>query len=363
MTDNKTHLNEEGQLSFSAPEKQPLVTISTTAPKGYKPPKKDFPFMITKRCDMACKFCIWRNYPEWNSKDLDVTPEFFEEAIIKMKNAKFPFSQVALVGGEVCMHPQFKQLCDILVKHKFKFTLVTNGKQWEKYKFLLEEPYNKYFDAMAFSLDGKPETHDKYRGQGSYNKTIEAINYFLNKKPFSIKMVLRSDNYMDLPHTFSVFDKLFRQVKNKKNRIRFEGFSCKVSEDFVLKQPHIEEVFKNVKVIEKKYKNFYNKSGRRDISFNIFFCEKGNKINFCPALDDQSFLIFPDGSTSICCGGFPPTNTFGNIKTSSVEELLEQKCNVSLFLVNKIFPYLHRNDFICMKDPCALCRHFVGETK
>ncbi len=347
-----THLNEKGELSSSPPKKE-LAWINDKLPKHYERPKKSFPFMITKRCNMSCEFCAWRNHPKWNSEFLDAPVKFFEQTIKKMKKASF--NSCHLIGGEVCCHPNFKELIDILVKHKVKFTLVTNSKQWEKYKFLLEEPYNKYFSSMAFSLDGKPETHDKYRGKGSYNKVIEAINYFSGKKPFSIKMVLRRDNYQDIEYVYEIFKKYYKEIKNKKLKPDFEAFDCQVSPDFILYQPQVNFIFDFMKKKDKELLEYGNK---KICIRPILLQQKG--LNFCPALNNKDFFVLTDGKVGFCCSDFGVMKPFGNINNESVEELLRKKCDISLWLLSKIFPYLHSDTPIVMKDSCALCRHFGG---
>lgn len=354
---NKTHLNEQEGVSSPLPEIKPLAWVTNKMPKRYKPQKKSFPFLITKRCNMICDFCVWRNYPKWNSKDIDVSPDFFEEVIVKMK--KEHFNRCALVGGEVALHPQFQELINTLVKHKIKFTFVTNARQWEKYKFLLEEPYTKYFSSMAFSLDGKPETHDKYRGKGSYKKVIEAMDYFFGKKQFSIKMVLRKDNFQDVAHVFKIFQKYYKKAKTKKPN--FEAFACEVSDNFVLMQPNCEYLIEFVKKLEKKNYNF-NKNGKKVVSFKVFF-DVSKGVKFCPALDDKELFILTNGDVGFCCGSLTPVKKLGDIKQLSVKELLKEKCKVSLFLINKIFPLIHSETPITMKDPCALCRHVTGCSK
>jgi len=320
--------------------KDHLATITSQEPPPVEQrPKKNFGFVILKACNMDCEFCIWDCAPRDNSQI--VTPEFFEECIIKLK--KEGYTSCGLIGGEVGLHPKFRELVEILVKHEINFTMVTNAKKWEMYKFLIEnEEINKYFGSISISLDGKKETHDRYRGKGSYNKVIEALDYFHDKKDTSIKMVLRNDNFKDLDHVCSIA---------KKYSCEIGGFDVKLQTDrgIHLGQEGLKELYK------------INPTERYDkLTLNTLFNVSSEPCWTCSNFFSREILIYPDGEIGFCCAGLLDDTPIANIKTDSVQEILNKKLEVGMYLLNTITPIIYKELPLTLRDSCALCRQAMG---
>lgn len=325
----------------------PLAKINGEPVPLDRLPKRQFNFLITKQCNMKCPFCIWNNTPK---EPKFVTPAFFEEVIIKLKPA---YGTCGLVGGEVGIHPQFRQLIDILVKHKMKFTLVSNCLKWEMYKFLVEErKYKKYFEGLSVSLDGTRETHDRYRGEGSYDRVIEAIEYFITKckKPHNkpnIKMVLRKDNNKDVMHVFGIA---------KKYGLSFEAFDVVIADDFVLTQ----QDFDFLNALWKNHNKEFEKYKRRNKFMLSYSVDYLAGFSFCRSLDNRGFLVYPNGEIGFCCSGLTDEVPIANIKKDSAEEIIRKKGIVGLYLLNKIYPLIMAGVPVAHKDSCALCRECLG---
>ena len=301
--------------------------------------KEDFSFCITKNCNMKCGFCIWDNFER---SKVWVDPAFFKECILKMKAESYEFC--GLVGGEVALHPQFRELCDILVANKMKFTFVTNAKQWELYKFLFEEdPYRKWLSSCAVSLDGKEETHDKERGEGSYKKVIEFLEYTKEKIDVTIKMCVRNDNYQDMEHIVDIGEKYGREV---------ELFGVTVSQKYLFNNEDLQKISKILEGMMDKLK-------RNDIRPCLWLVQE-NAL-FCGALGSRELNIYPDGTIGFCCAGLTDGNyPFANIKNESVKDILKKKSAIALKIINATHEDMTLQKPITIRDKCSLCRKVLG---
>jgi len=310
-------------------------------------PNKSFHFILTKSCNANCEFCCWSSEERENS--LMVSPEFFEECIIKMK--KQNYIHCSLVGGEVLLHPKFKELINVLVKHKIRFTLISNSKEWERYKFLVESSkIKKWFVGMSVSLDGKKETHDKQRGEGCYDKVIEAINYFSshNKKP-SIKMCLRKDNVQVLPHVFSICEKY---------GLELEAFGVVTRKDFALDNNSLNQIEHFFNTFEKRIDLHNKKVGFKINTIRTSFGRQN--LWTCPHFFNREIGIFPDGKIGYCCAGLTDYVSIANIKHDSIQEILNKKLFVTLYLLNSYLKILNQQPHLIVRDRCGLCRQLLG---
>lgn len=338
---------EEIKQRVEETQKANLVGITNLEPPSVeKRIKKEFSFVLLKTCNLNCEFCIWNSYKRDNK--MMVSPEFFEETIVKMENEGYSFC--GLVGGEVGLHPKFKELIDILVKHKMKFTFVTNCKRWEIYKFLIEdENIKKYFDGLAVSLDGTEEVHDRFRGKGTYKKVLEALEYFSKhgKKP-TIKMVLRNDNCQDLMHVFRIA---------KKFKCKFESFDVVRSPKHALNNENLDEIKKIISENEEELATY-----KEGVKINNLRLLQGDreKIWMCPHFFSRNLVIYPDGKVGFCCSGLVDDVPVGNIKTDSVKTLFQKRQEMAFYLIGNIYPLLINESQFWAGDSCALCRQLLG---
>lgn len=304
--------------------------------------KKKFSFCILKGCNMDCGFCIWKCY----KKDTHIiSPEKFEEAIIKLKKWNYNFCY--LVGGEDCLHPKFKEIINILVKYKIKFTFVTNAKEWERYKFIFnDKKIKRWFDGCAVSLDGTESVHDQERGKGAYKRVLEFLDYCnKNKIIVSIKQAIGRHNYQDIMHVFRVA---------KEKNVDYEGFCICGENGYVLKASDLVEAKKiiedNLTEIEK-----YNK--KKSAKINIWF-DDIRPLLFCHNLQERNLDIRPNGNVVLCCGHLDD-RPIGNIFEDDISVILDVKCSLCLHLIGKVAPLLFNEIPFYVRDPCALCRYFL----
>lgn len=80
---------------------------------------------VTNKCDLACSNCT--RLLENQDSLWDMTPENFRTALRSLKGY---YGIIAMIGGNPCMHPKFKELCQIFVEevpNKMQRGLWTNN--------------------------------------------------------------------------------------------------------------------------------------------------------------------------------------------------------------------------------------------
>jgi len=121
---------------------------------------------ITYNCNLSCSHCFADADPK-----KEMTVHNFEEAVKKAVDLKF--SDIRITGGEPTIHHQFKNLLSVCEKYKHKGTSIvlrTNFyRDFDEEEFLL---IASSVDKIVVSIDGDEHTHDKRRGKGAYEKTV-----------------------------------------------------------------------------------------------------------------------------------------------------------------------------------------------
>jgi MoaA/NifB/PqqE/SkfB family radical SAM enzyme len=118
---------------------------------------------ITNRCNQACHYCTW---PNENSKELDTA-----QAIGLIDDlAKSGVGLIVFTGGEPLLRKDLPDLIDSAKQKKLIVGINTNG-------VLLPKQIDRLgqVDFFQLSLDGPENVHDKGRGQGSYQTTVDAL--------------------------------------------------------------------------------------------------------------------------------------------------------------------------------------------
>jgi len=139
-------------------------------------------------CNLDCEYCYERKYPR-NNKVADVV-DFIHACFNRDKHRFYSKTQgidgiiIDIIGGEPFMQPKLlkaafetaEELCN-QYGLPYVFSISTNGTLFDKPLAL--EILNRWKDKLSIgvSIDGLPETHDKYRifttsRQGSYQAAV-----------------------------------------------------------------------------------------------------------------------------------------------------------------------------------------------
>jgi len=122
-------------------------------------------FQITDRCNLRCGHCYIGDGLHQDlalEKIFKVLREFEEIQGLRL----------LLSGGEPLLHPQFWRINEILRDYPFRSILLSNG------TLITEETArNLRVHEVQVSLDGMKEGHESIRGEGTFEKVLQAIDH------------------------------------------------------------------------------------------------------------------------------------------------------------------------------------------
>lgn len=152
---------------------------------------------ITTRCNLRCKYCA--HFTSAGDVDNDLPKEewlkFFEEL------NRCAVMDVVLSGGEPFHRPDIMEIIEGIVKNKMRYSILSNGTLItdEIAKFISETKRCNY---VQVSIDGsKPETHDIFRGRGTFEKAINGLkNLIKHGVNNTVRVTIHRFNVSDLDH-------------------------------------------------------------------------------------------------------------------------------------------------------------------
>ncbi len=151
---------------------------------------------LTLRCCFRCAYCGSRA-GEARAHELNT-----EECLgVSAQLAELGCRRVNLLGGEVFLRPDWKEITAALTGLGMKVCIITSG-------FILNEKHLSDLPALgiesvAVSLDGPERVHDRSRRAGSYCRALEAVAALTERGiPTSVISALRADNVPLLPEFY-----------------------------------------------------------------------------------------------------------------------------------------------------------------
>lgn len=295
----------------------------------------------TSICNYKCPYCI-NNCMFLKNSFIDV--EKLDKFLARAR--KEGYYKLTCTGGESCLHPRFEELIEVIVKNDFKFSVISNGGLWERYKFLLK--YKDHFLGMTFSIDGLEETHDKFRGEGAFGRVLEAIDFF-GKEKTDINFTANRFNTKE-------FLELFRLLIPRVNKIKIHPTLR--AEGYYLFQENMQELEEILGLEEQK-----NPELIKQLEYNIPYHNPSSVCSKCKLVECSEFLsrdltIYPDGTINICCM-LPSVGEKTTIE-DSISKILKVKKRNGLKIIKKIYDYKFNNDYWDIKDYCSICFRVLG---
>ena len=148
---------------------------------------------MTSRCNLNCIYCFATERKENNFK---MNFDDYKKVLDSVKNYN-PHAEIIFTGGEPLLSDNTFPVAEYAKKLGFTNKLMTNA------TLITEKNIEKIvgvFDSVKISLDGSTaEKHNFYRGQGSYERTINAIE-LLDRfgADVSLAMVVTKNNCKDI---------------------------------------------------------------------------------------------------------------------------------------------------------------------
>ena len=120
---------------------------------------------ITNRCNLQCRHCYIGegSHQDLSRKQIQEVLEQFEE---------IQGLRLLLSGGEPLLHPHFWEVNEVLRDYAFRSVLLSNGTLISK-----EIAKKLRVHEVQISLDGMKEGHESLRGEGTFEKTIMAVDH------------------------------------------------------------------------------------------------------------------------------------------------------------------------------------------
>jgi len=152
---------------------------------------------ITDRCNLRCRHCyvgVSQNQDLPFEKIKKVLKEFEEIQGLRL----------LISGGEPLLHPHFWELNRILRDYEFRSILLSNGTLITK-----EVAKRLRVHEVQLSLDGMKKGHETLRGEGTFEKVIQAIDFLKSENIMvSIATMIHRGNLKE-------FDELAYLIESK----------------------------------------------------------------------------------------------------------------------------------------------------
>ena len=148
---------------------------------------------LTNICNLHCSYCVRDEDALYNTRAEFFSPVLLRKILVEAKEV-IGSNYVSFTGGEVTIHPQFDKIVETVADLGMTFGFVTNGWHFDRIYPLLMNNLQS-LRAVAFSIDGPTrKLHDKWRGDGSFNRVMKAITRCnFSSIPFIIKVTIRRD--------------------------------------------------------------------------------------------------------------------------------------------------------------------------
>lgn len=159
---------------------------------------------LTNICNLRCGYCV-RDEDALYHTPAHYFPVDLLRRTIQGARESYGVEYVSFTGGEVTIHPHFKEIVAAVAEMGLTFSFVTNGWHFDRvYPLLMAN--RAAVRAVAFSLDGvTKETHDRWRGEGSFVRVVRAMTRcYVSGIPFLLKVAIRQDTLPKL-QDFALF--------------------------------------------------------------------------------------------------------------------------------------------------------------
>lgn len=179
---------------------------------------KDITFIVTKDCQLACKYCYLVGKNSNERMSFDVAKSAIDYIINNEYNEHFEYGSVVFnfIGGEPFLEIELiDKICDYIKQelyrcnhhwfNSYRFSFSTNGINYHEEKVQRFIEKNKNHLSIGITIDGTPMKHDLNRvwkgmvpERGSYNDVVRNIPLWLSQFPDSSTKVTISST--DLPY-------------------------------------------------------------------------------------------------------------------------------------------------------------------
>jgi radical SAM protein with 4Fe4S-binding SPASM domain len=181
---------EEGLLT-----KEPVAIVRPALKQAPEPSLRYLELQLTDACNLKCKHCYIGDADHHELAPKQVAGILHE--FVEMQGLR-----VLITGGEPLLHSKFKEINELLPEFFIRKILFTNG-------ILLTKETLKTLkvDEIQISIDGLEPAHDRVRGTGTFNRSLEAMQLALDSGfDVSVSTMVHKFNLAD----FDSMERLFK---------------------------------------------------------------------------------------------------------------------------------------------------------
>lgn len=209
---------------------------------------------ITDNCQLKCLHCYNQNFERENKElcldDIKMFVSKINEVKTHFNYYNIPFHKITITGGEPTLNKQFLDICDYFNELNCQLVILSNGINISNKILDKLKTYNHV--EIQVSIDGIKQTHNKIRGEGSFEKSVSTIKKLTeNGITTTVAFTANSLNYKEFPKVVDYF-KHFKNIKC----VWADRYACE--EDFNLNPLNKEQtikLFKDVSVLNNSMSN------------------------------------------------------------------------------------------------------------
>jgi len=156
---------------------------------------------LTNICNLHCSYCLRDEDALYHTPANFFPVELFRR-VLREARESIGARTVMFTGGETTLHPRFREVVEAVGAEGLTCSFVTNGWHFERVWPAIAAN-RATVTHVSFSLDGPTrETHDRWRGEGSFVRLVRAIaRCKAAGMPFILKLGLRRDTLPLLEQT------------------------------------------------------------------------------------------------------------------------------------------------------------------
>lgn len=125
-------------------------------------------FELTLKCNLRCRLCY---NSSGTARAKELTTQQVIDSLYKLRQANV--LDVRFTGGEFSQRPDWFEIFSEAKKQGFALSCNTNGVYDDE--SVVEKLASLDLEQITISIDGTRANHDKHRGKGSFDRTINAL--------------------------------------------------------------------------------------------------------------------------------------------------------------------------------------------
>lgn len=299
---------------------------------------------LTLACNLHCRYCFNNS---GKPRPVELSTEETIQGLRKLKDANV--LDVRFTGGELVRRPDWYEILRTAKDMGFAVSCNTNGVYSDPK--VMEQFASLNLEQVTLSLDGRREAHEKNRGAGTFDKTVEALKrmHYLGVK-LRINTLITKSSLGDLDYMAELASQYANEINFFITRFVGRGGSLNEEaatfEEFYEMSQRAAEVrarFPKLSLLHFEQATIQNSSRRGD--YDRFGLRVG------PPDGNTRFNVTSDGS--LWAGGYipyvDPSYRLGNIKTDDLFDIWQTSPKLEEF----------REESRRLEIHCAKCNEFA----